>query len=112
MQTLKTDIFDYLGFLKTLPEKTQGLLQKIEKGDLGVKIDATELLGIKTEFDRQNDSRILGSVTIALFFISLVFVYFEGKKSIGGVSLGTIGLLISAVLLFWLIARLIRKPKE
>lgn len=112
LQTLKTDIFDYLGFLKTLPEKTQGLLQKIEKGDLGVKIDATELLGIKTEFDRQNDLRILGTATIILFFISSIFAYFEGRKSIGGVPLSTIGLIISAFLLFWLVARVIKKPKE
>ena len=112
MQTLKIDIFDYLGFFKTLPEKTQGLLQKIEKGDISVKIDATELLGIKTEFDRQNDLRILGAATIALFFISSIFAYLEGRKSITGVPLSTIGLIISVFLLLWLIVRLIKKPKE
>jgi len=112
LQTLKSDIFDYLGFLKTLPEKTQILLQKFEKGDIGVKIDASELLGIKTEFDRQNNSRILGSVTIALFIISLVFVYFEGKKSIGGVSFSAIGLTTAVILFFWLLARIIKKPKQ
>ena len=112
LQTLKTDIFDYLGFLKTLPEKTQGLLQKIEKGDLAVKIDASELLGIKTEFDRQNDLRILGAVTIALFFVSLIFAYLEGSKSIGGVPFSAIGLIISALLFFWLVVRLIKKPRD
>lgn len=112
LQAMKTDIFDYLEFLKTLPEKTQGLLQKIEKGDVSVKIDAGELLGIKAEFDRQNDLRILGAATIALFFISLAFAYLEGKRSIAGVSLSSIGLVISIVLLFLLVTRLIRKPKE
>lgn len=111
LQTLKTDIFDYLGFLKTLPEKTQGLLQKIEQGDLAVKIDATELLGIKTEFDRQNDLRILGTATIALFIVSAVFSYFEGIKSINGIKFSSIGLIISAFLLFWLAARVFKKPK-
>lgn len=112
LQTLKTDIFDYLGFLKTLPEKTQGLLQKIEQGDLAVKIDATELLGIKTEFDRQNDLRILGAATIVLFFISVIFAYLEGRKSVGGMPFSAIGLIISIFLLFWLAARVIKKPKE
>lgn len=112
LQTLKTDIFDYLGFLKTLPEKTQSLLQKIEKGDLEVKIDATELLGIKTEFDRQNDVRVLGTATIALFVISAAFSYLEGVKSIGGIKFSSIVLSISVFLLFWLGARIIKKPKE
>ena len=112
LQTLKTDIFDYLGFLKTLPEKTQSLMQKIEKGDVSVKIDTTELLGIKTEFDRQNDLRILGAATISLFVISTIFSYFEGVKSVGGVPFSAIGLVASAFLLFWLIVRLIKKPRE
>lgn len=112
LQTLKTDIFDYLGFLKTLPEKTQGLLQKIEQGNLAVKIDATELLGIKTEFDRQNDLRILGAITLVVFSISSIFAYFEGRKSIAGAPISSIGLIISAFLLFWLIARVIKKPRE
>lgn len=112
LQTLKTDIFDYLGFLKTLPEKTQGLLQKIEKGDISVKIDATELLGIKTEFDRQNDLRILGAATIILFFISIIFAYLEGGKSVGRMPFSAIGLIISMFLFFWLAVQIIKKPKE
>ncbi len=112
LQTFKTDIFDYLEFIKTLPEKTQHLLQKIENGNMGVKIDATELLGIKTEFDRQNDLRILSTATFILFFSSAVFAYIEGSKSIGGISISKIGLSISAFLLFWLVMRIIKKPKK
>ncbi|MBI5401405.1 AarF/ABC1/UbiB kinase family protein [Candidatus Wolfebacteria bacterium] len=112
LQTFKTDIFDYLGLLKSLPEKTQSLLQKIEKGDLAIKIDATELLGIKTEFDRQNDLRILGTATISLFIISAIFSYLEGVRSIGGIKFSNISLIASAFLLFWLVARVIKKPKE
>lgn len=112
LQTLKTDIFDYLGFLKTLPEKTQGLLQKIEKGDVSVKIDATELLDIKIEFDRQNDLRVLGTATIALFIISAIFSSFEGVKSISGIKFSSISLFISAFLLFWLVAQVMKRPKK
>lgn len=110
-QKLKTDIFDYLGFLETLPGKTQSLLQKIESGNLGVKIDATELLGIKTEFDRQNDVRILGTATAVLFLVSSVFAYFEGIRSVGGMGFSTIGLIVSAILFLLLIIRIIKKPK-
>lgn len=112
LQTFKADIFDYLGFLKSLPEKTQGLLQKIEEGNLGVKIDATELLGIKTEFDRQNDLRILGTAVIALVIVSVVFFYLEGSRSVGGVRLSGISLGISAFFLFLLVIKIIKKPKK
>ncbi|MEK9177819.1 MAG: hypothetical protein AAB777_01720, partial [Patescibacteria group bacterium] len=111
LQTLKTDIFDYLGFLKSLPEKTQNLMQKIESGNLNVKIDAGELLGIKREFDRQNDLRVLGTATIALFVVSSIFAYFEGKRTIGGLPISIIGLAISVIMLLWLIAKIIKKPK-
>ncbi|MBI5135147.1 AarF/ABC1/UbiB kinase family protein [Candidatus Uhrbacteria bacterium] len=110
IQEFKTDIFDYLGLLKTLPDRTQGVLNKIERGELGVRIDAAELLGIKTEFDRQNDLRILGAATITLFFVSSMFAYWEGKTSIGGVPLSSIGLAIATILLLWLVTRIAQKP--
>jgi len=112
LQTLKTDIFDYLEFLKNLPDRTQNLLKKIENGDLNIKIDTKELLGIKTEFDRQNNLRILGGATIVLLSISLVFAYIEGIRSIAGIHLSTIGFVTSTLLLFWLVVNLIKKPKE
>lgn len=111
LQTLKADIFDDLEFFKTLPERTRNLLQKIETGDLDVKIDPTELLGLKTEFDRQNDLRIIGAATIALFLISAFFAYFDGLRSIGGINLSAIGLLMSIMLFFWLIIKIIKKPR-
>lgn len=111
LQTLKTDIFDYLGFLKSLPEKTQSLMQRIEEGNLNVKIDASELLGIKRELDRQNDLRVLGTATIALFVVSSIFTYFEGKKTIVGLPISTIGLTIAVIMLLWLVAKIIKKPK-
>ncbi|MBI3337305.1 MAG: AarF/ABC1/UbiB kinase family protein [Candidatus Staskawiczbacteria bacterium] len=111
LNNLKTDIFDYLDFLKNLPEKTQILLKKMEKNDFGVKIDVSELLGIKTEFDRQNDVRVLGGITGVLFIISSIFAYFEGIKSIGGLSFSAIGLIASVILFLWFAARIIKKPK-
>lgn len=112
LQTLKTDIFDYMETLKSLPEKTQDLLKKIEGGKLSVKIDASELMGIKTEFDRQNDLRIFGIAVVAMFLVSLVFAYLEGKNNIGGISLSSIGLIISLILLGWLFLKILKKPNN
>lgn len=112
LHSLRVDMFDYLDFFKTLPERTQRLLQRIEAGDINIKIDTKELVGVKAEFDRQNDSRILGAAAIALFLVSATFVYIEGIRSVGGVRLSTVGSVIAIILLSWLIVRLIKTPKK
>lgn len=112
LKALKTDIFDYLEFLKTLPERTQKLLSSIEKGELGVKIDASELLGLKKEFDRQNDLRILGMILTAILLGTATLLHFEGINTIAGFRLSRIGIFVSAILLVWFIARLRNRPKE
>lgn len=112
LQTFKADIFDYLEALKSLPDKTQELLKKIENGELSVKLDASELMGLKSEFDRQNDLRIFGIAAILMFFVSLGFAYFEGIRSVADVRLSVIGLVVSIFLLTLLAVRIIKKPKE
>ncbi len=109
--TLKADVFDYLEFLKTLPEQTQGLLQKLEKGGVSVKFDATELLEFKKEFDRQNDLRILGTVLVALLFVTSGFFYLEGTRTIWGMQLSTIGAAASAILFVGFVVKLGKRPK-
>lgn len=110
-QDLKTDIFDYMEFLKTLPERTQQLLQKINNGDLNMKIDASEILDIKTEFDRQNDVRVLGAATAMTFVISAIFLYWEGKKDIFGIPVSNIGILLSIMLFVWFTIKVLKRPK-
>ncbi len=111
IKTLKTDIFDYLEFLKTLPERTQILLQKLEKGDMSVKFDATELLEFKKELDRQNDLRILGIVLAAVLLVTSGFFYLEGARTIWGIKLSTVGVAASAILFVWFIAKLRKRPR-
>ncbi len=111
LQTLKTDIFDYLEFLKTLPERTQSLLSKIEKGELSVKFDTSELSEFKREFDRQNDVRILGVITAAVFVATAALFYAEGQRTVAGFSLSSIGLAATGILFFWLIIKLRKRPE-
>lgn len=112
LRSLKTDIFDYLEFLKTLPERTQNLLQKIEKGELSVKVDSTEILGIKEEFDRQNDLRILGTLLVAVFFATAGLFYFEGQKNIGGLSIINIAGILFIGLLIWFLIKVRKGPAK
>ncbi len=110
-QSLKTDAFDYLEFFKTLPERTQALLQKLERGELSVRFDTTEFLGFKKELDRQNDLRILGMVLAIVFLVTSGLLYLEGTKTILGIRLSTIDIAASAILFVWFIAKLSKGPK-
>lgn len=109
LKSLKTDVFDYLEFLKTLPEQTQDLLQKIEKGGLSVNINAAELTGLKKEFDRQNSLRILGLLTGIVSLVTIALFYAEGRRTVADIPLSHLGLGITAVLFVWIIIKLIKK---
>ena len=94
---------EYLAFLRELPERTMGLLQKLESGEIGVKVNLDEMQDLKKEFDRQNDVRVLSLVVVALFLGSAVVLRMEQSQFLGGISLGKIGIVISAILLTWLL---------
>lgn len=101
------NMFDYLAFLKKLPEHTLKLLEKFEKGDIGVKINIEEFIEVKEEIDRQNDVRILAGLTAITLLTSALVMNIEEAR-IFGISLGRIGLGIGFVLIIWLF-NLVRK---
>jgi len=101
----------YLAFLRELPDRTNKLLEKLERGEVGVKIDLEEIEGLKNEFDRQNDVRILSLVVVALFLGSALVLRIEQAQFLGGISLGKVGLILAGVLLVWLMVLVRRKAK-
>jgi ubiquinone biosynthesis protein len=111
LQAFKTDIFDYLEFFKTLPERAQTVLSNIEKGELSIKIDSSEMLEVIKEFNRQNAVRILGTVVVAVIIVTGILLHLEGFRTIGNLSLGKIGLAVSAALSIWFIVKLRKSPK-
>ncbi|MEW6324228.1 MAG: AarF/ABC1/UbiB kinase family protein [Nitrospirota bacterium] len=110
LQSLKTDVLDYVGALKALPERLQNVLTKLERGEIGIKLDTEDLQGIKCEFDRQNDLRILGIVLTAVLLATFGLLHLEGKTTFLGLPLSTFGILLSAVLLVWFLLRLKKGP--
>ncbi len=105
-ESVKTDIFDYLAFLKTLPERTQKLLSQIESGELSVQVDSSELRDMMKEFNRQNDVRILGVVLVAVLIVTGVLLHLEGVRTIIGITLGKLGVIVSVILFIWLLIKL------
>jgi len=110
LQTAQSELLDYIGFLKEIPERVQNVLTKLEKGEIGIKFDTGDLKEIEREFDRQNDLRILGIVLTAVFFGMLGLLYLEGTRTILGFSLSALAVPLFVVLLVWFIVRLRQGP--
>ena len=111
VKNLRDEGRKYLGFLRELPERTSRLLEKLEKGELGVKIDLGELEDFKREFDRQNDVRVLSLVVVAMIIGSGVILRLEEGTGVWGVSLGKLGFLFSGILLVWLLVLVSRRTR-
>jgi len=112
LQTVQSDFLDYVGFIKDLPERVQHVLAKIEKGEIGIKIDTGDLKEIEREFDRQNDLRILGIVLTAAFFGMVGLLYLEGRRTFFGFSLSALVVPLFVVLLGWFFIRLRQGPSR
>lgn len=112
IKTLEADFFDYAEMLKTLPQRTSRMIEKIEQGEVGVKLDAEDLMGIKKEFDRQNDVRVLGIVLTAIVIVTGVLFHLEGKRTLLGIPLTTFGSIVSILLLIWFVSKIRSTPKS
>lgn len=112
LQNFKANVFDDLAFFETLPERTQKLLSRMESGDLSIKVDPSEWLELKKEFDRQNTVRILSVVLVAVLITTGILLHFEGVRTIANIPLSSLGIMASAILLVWLILKLRKGPKK
>lgn len=102
-KVLQTEFFDSVEIIKHLPEQTSRILKKLEHGEIGVRVNPSELTDLKEEFDRQNDIRVLAILGVALFIGSSVVMRLEKHDLFESVSLGQIGLVISGLLFLWLL---------
>ncbi|MEA3329842.1 MAG: AarF/ABC1/UbiB kinase family protein [Nanoarchaeota archaeon] len=108
---LQISAFEYLNFIKKLPKRTLNLMDKIEKGEVGVKINLKELQDFKQELDRQNDIRVVSVITATIFLGSVILLAIEGKAIIMGISFGKFGLGITAFLVAWIFYLVNKKAK-
>jgi len=112
LHQFQTDLLDFLNLLRDLPERMAGALSKIERGEIGVKFDAADLYGMKAEFDRQNDLRILGIVLTAVFLATGGLLYLEGKRTLFSIRMSSLGIFFFLALLIWFFIRLRQGPDE
>jgi len=107
---LKTSAFDSLYFMRHLPEQTQALFERLERGEVGVKLNLQELRDLKEEFDRQNDVRVLALLAAALLIASAAVLRLDQRVNVLGFSVGEIGLAVALVVVVWLFVLIRRRP--
>lgn len=110
LRTAEADLLERLEVIKNLPDRMEKVFIKLERGEIGVKLDAGDLHGIKREFDRQNDLRILGLVLTAISVVTLGLFYLEGKRVLWGLPLSYLSALIWGGIFIWFLSQLRRSP--
>ncbi|MFH1062684.1 MAG: AarF/ABC1/UbiB kinase family protein [Candidatus Omnitrophota bacterium] len=103
VKDMEMGIIDYLNILQQLPENTLKLIEKIEKGQIDVKIDKSEIMAIKDEMERVNNIRLVSIVIIALLVSSAILLRLEKQTFIFGFSVAKLELVLSFILSIWLI---------
>lgn len=96
LKTLESNMFDYLEFIKNIPDHIQGVIEKLKKGEMSVKLNAADFRDIMLEFNRQNSVGILGMILVGVFLGLMIFLHLEGRQEIMGFSIISlsVGLLI------------------
>jgi len=110
LDELKANAFDYMDYLERLPEESMRMLDKIQRGELGVKIDAGDIAGLKEEFDRQNDVRILGAITVTVLIVTVFLRVSDGVRTLFGLPLSSLASGLSIILIIWLAHKVRRRP--
>lgn len=110
LDQLKANAFDYLDYIERLPEESMRMLDKIQRGELGVKIDASDITGLKEEFDRQNDVRILGAITVTVLIVTVFLRVSDGIRTLFGLPLSSLASGLSIILIIWLALKVKKRP--
>lgn len=111
LKELQSSAFDRLYFLKHLPDQTRALLDRLERGQVGVRLDFQELHDLKTEFDRQNDARILAFLAVAMVVGSAIMSRLDVRLAASGWPVGEIGFAVSGIIIVWLLVVTRRRPR-
>lgn len=98
------DMFlDYVNYLEMLPEKTVSLLDKIESGEIGVKINPEELKELEIKISSENYKR-LSTTIIASFLFAFGAAYLVENKLLNlHISVATFGSVFLLVIVLWVL---------
>ncbi len=93
---------DYISYVKTFPEMTMRLLEKLGSGEIGVKINPQELADLEKKISSSGFRRLVMTIVI-MILIALGVTYLIQYSALNlQLSFGTFGAGLLIVLLVWL----------
>lgn len=93
---------DYINFAQTLPEITMRLLEKLDSGEVGVKINTEELLEFEKKISSSGYKKLIATI-IMMVLIALGISYLIQYSILNlHLSVGTFGIVLLIILLAWL----------
>ncbi len=104
-QKTQDKALDYISYLGSLPEKTIRLLEKIDKGEVGVKINPEELRELEVRLSWEGYKKLIAIVIAATLFAFGTSYLVENKLLNLHISLGMFGTLFLLAILFFIFKR-------
>lgn len=103
---LKTKVIDqsldYVNYAQTFPEMTMQLLEKLDKGELGVKINAEELLEFEKKISSSGLKQLVTTIIVMIIIAVGISYLIQNKLLNLNFSVGTFGLVLLGILLIWI----------
>ncbi len=93
---------DYLTYAQTFPETTMKLLEKLEGGELGVKIDQGELLELEKKLGSSSFKRLVATIVVMVILAAGITYLIQYGIANLRFSVGTFGIVLLGILLLWL----------
>ncbi len=93
---------DYINYAQTFPEMTMRLLERLDSGELGIKVDAGELAELEAKMVSSGYKRLVTTVIlIILITVGVSYVIGSGLLKLH-ISIGTFGVVLLLAFLIWL----------
>jgi ubiquinone biosynthesis protein len=111
-RNIRTALSDLLASQREVPGRVLQILDKIERGDIGLRFHFEELGRLMHTLENSSNRLTFGIIIAALIIgSSMIITTGIGPLLFGFPALGVIGYMISAVLGLWLVFNIIRSRK-
>ncbi len=93
---------DYFQYAKTFPEVTMQLLEKLDSGELGVKINQGELIELEHQINSGSFKRLVATIIVMILVAAGVTYLVQYSVVNFHFSVGTFGAILVIILLLWI----------
>ncbi len=93
---------DYINYAQTFPEMTMRLLEKLDSGEIGVKINPEELTEFEKKISSSGFKRLIATIILMIVLAAGISYLIQYNTVNLHLSFGTFGVILLLILLVWL----------